>query len=208
MKELRVLLVSDDPLARAGLATLLAEQPGVSVVAQVSGGADVRGVVAGHEPDAVLWDLGWEPGAAVEYLGALGDDGPPVLALLSSEAIALDAWNAGARGLLLRSVNGESLAASLRAVKQGAVVLAPEVAASLVRARERPPQPQAEELTAREQEVLRLMAEGLANKAIGLRLGITEHTVKFHVNAILGKLGAQGRTDAVMRATRLGLNPV
>jgi two-component system nitrate/nitrite response regulator NarL len=62
-----------------------------------------------------------------------------------------------------------------------------------------------EDLTPRELEVLQLLAEGLPNKAIGLRLSISEHTVKFHVNAILGKLGAQSRTDAVVRATRLGL---
>jgi DNA-binding NarL/FixJ family response regulator len=62
-----------------------------------------------------------------------------------------------------------------------------------------------EDLTPRELEVLGLLAEGLPNKAIGLRLGISEHTVKFHVNAVLGKLGAQSRTEAVVRATRLGL---
>jgi DNA-binding NarL/FixJ family response regulator len=98
----------------------------------------------------------------------------------------------------------DALAAALRAVARGLLVLEPSLAAPLVQPRERAPAP-AEELTAREREVLQLLAAGLANKAVAQRLGISEHTVKFHVNALLGKLGVQSRTEAVVRAARLGL---
>jgi two-component system nitrate/nitrite response regulator NarL len=93
----------------------------------------------------------------------------------------------------------------LRAAAGGLIVLDPALAGAVLSARETSPDRLVEELTPRELEVLQLLAEGLPNKAIGLRLEISEHTVKFHVNAILGKLGAQSRTEAVVRASRLGL---
>jgi DNA-binding NarL/FixJ family response regulator len=97
------------------------------------------------------------------------------------------------------------MVAALTAVSEGLTVLDPSVAGVLSPAEELPPTALAEELTPRELEVLQLLAEGLSNKAIGYRLEISEHTVKFHVTAIMSKLGAQSRTDAVVRATRLGL---
>ncbi|HKZ50710.1 MAG TPA: response regulator transcription factor, partial [Dehalococcoidia bacterium] len=120
-------------------------------------------------------------------------------------AQAAEAWASGAQGLLLRDVDAAILLTALRAVSQGLVVLASELAAAVPPARARGAMPLAEELTPRELEVLQLLAEGLPNKSIAQRLGISEHTVKFHVNAILGKLGAQSRTEAVILATRLGL---
>jgi DNA-binding NarL/FixJ family response regulator len=125
--------------------------------------------------------------------------------LLADEAQAAEARLAGARGLLLRDTGAERLATALAAAAQGLVVLDPSLAASLLASRDPSSSTLVEDLTPREQEVLRLLAEGLPNKAIALRLGISEHTVKFHVNAVLGKLGAQSRTEAVVRATRLGL---
>jgi DNA-binding NarL/FixJ family response regulator len=85
------------------------------------------------------------------------------------------------------------------------IALDPALADVVQPSRDLLPQPPAEELTPRELEVLQLLAEGLSNKAIAYRLDISEHTVKFHVNAILGKLSAQSRTEAVVQATRLGL---
>ena len=134
--------------------------------------------------------------------------------LLPDALHATAAWQAGARALLLRDAGTPRLAAALVALAQGLTILDPTLDQALLKVvtspssplwhEDTPPAP-AEDLTAREREVLRLLAEGLANKTIAHRLGISEHTVKFHVNAILGKLGVESRTEAVVRATRLGL---
>ena len=207
--DLRVLVVAGDPLARAGLATLLANQPGCEVVGQVAGDADLSDALNVYRPDVIVWDLGWEPSQALDALSDLRDDSPlHVVALLPDESYASEAWSAGARGLLLRDADPGMLAASLIAVAQGLVTLHPGMAAIPIIPREQTPTPLDVELTPREHEVLRLMAEGLTNKSIAYNLDISEHTVKFHVNAILSKLSAQSRTEAVMQATRLGLIPL
>jgi DNA-binding NarL/FixJ family response regulator len=218
--DLRVLVVADDPLARAGLATLLAKQDGCTVVGQVAGGPDLdwAAELAIFNPDIVLWDLGWDSSpdasdpslAGLESLAdALRDSGEsptsPLLALLPDESLAIQAWAAGVRGLLPRDASAERLVAALEGLSEGLVTLDPVVATPLLPSDTHLDMTPAEALTPRELEVLQLLAEGLANKAIALRLGISDHTVKFHVNAILGKLDAQSRTEAVVRATRLGL---
>ena len=203
--DLRVLVVADDPLVRAGLAALLADQPNCTVVGQVSpseyasAGADV------YEPYALVWDLGWDAGSALEHLGDSAGSGPPTVALVTDESHAAAAWSAGARGVLTRDVDGARLVTALSVVVQGLAVVEPDLAPFAAQTGDDALQPSHVELTRRELEVLRLMAEGLPNKAIARRLSISEHTVKFHVNAILGKLGAQSRTEAVTRATRMGL---
>lgn len=207
----RVLVIADDPLARAGLASVMEAEPGCEVVGQAAAQVDLLAEVAAAQPDVVLWDLGWSPGPAVARLMELVDDLPPVVALLPADgegSLAASTWQAGARGILGREAMAGQLAAAVAAVAGGMVVLDRGLAGELRRALGTPaiePAGPVEELTAREQEVLQLLAEGLPNKAIARRLGISEHTVKFHVNAILGKLGAQSRTEAVVVATRLGL---
>ena len=200
----RVLVVAGDPLARASLVTLLSDRPECVVVGLVEGELDLSSEVRALSPDVVLWDLGWDPGQAIDHLAGLADEMPPVLALLPDEAHAEEARIAGLRGLLFRNADSETLISAVLAVARGLVVLDPDLAPA-------PPtggragEPLAEELTPRELEVLNLLAEGLPNKAIARELGISEFTVKFHVNSILGKLGARSRTEAVTRATRLGL---
>ena len=202
---LRTLVVADDPLARTGLATLLAAQSGCTVMGQVPADAGLGTALQVFLPDVVVWDLGWEPAAALERLVELTQAGPPIVVLLPDDNHAADAWSAGARGLFLREGAVESLAAGLATVAQGLVVIDPALVQALRPSRDATPAPLAEELTPREQEVLQLLAEGLSNKAIAYQLDISEHTVKFHVNAVMNKLGAQSRTEAVVRATRLGL---
>jgi len=209
LEDLRVLVIADDPLARAGLAVLLSEQSGCTVVGRSSGQGDLPAQAAAHRPDVVLWDLGWERRpdleASLEQVGELAEDGLPVVALLPDEAQSPEVWASGMRGLLLRDAGAEKLQAALQAVGQGLVVLDPSLVLGLSPVIEPGLDSLVEELTPRETEVLQLLADGLTNKAIAQRLGISDHTVKFHVNAILGKLGAQSRTEAVVRATRLGL---
>lgn len=203
--DVRVLIVAGDPLARAGLAMLLSDQPGCIVVGQVAGDADVAAGLSTYRPDVVLWDLGWDASLNLERLAEQADDLPPVVALLPDDTYAADAWAAGVRGLLLREAGATAIVAALGSAIQGLAVLDLALAAAVLRTRERPPGFAVEALTPREQEVLQLLAEGLPNKVIAQRLGISEHTVKFHVNTILGKLGAQSRTEAVTRAVRMGL---
>lgn len=202
--ELRVLVVAADALARAGLAALLAEEPGILVAGQSAPVADWDDLLAAYHPDAVVWDWGWDPSSALAQAPALDAPGVPVVALLPDEDAAAEAWGAGIHGLLPRQAAPEQIVGALRAVAAGVAALDPALVEALVapRAALDAPDPL---LTPREAEVLRLLAEGLANKAIAQRLDISEHTVKFHVNAILRKLDAQSRTEAVIEATRRGL---
>jgi two-component system nitrate/nitrite response regulator NarL len=198
-----VLLVGDDPLARGGLAYLLAGEPGIEVVAQTDTAA-AAAAVERDDPDVAVWDLGADPPGSLERLGDLGDGGPPAVALLPDEEPVVEALAAGARGLLFRDVAAGRLAAAVRALAGGLLVFDDALLPPLPRPLPAP-QAQSEPLTPRELEVLQLVAQGLSNRRIAERLGISEHTAKFHVNAIVGKLGAQTRTDAAIRAARMGL---
>jgi two-component system nitrate/nitrite response regulator NarL len=202
MEELRVLVVSDDPLARTGLALLLKGQERLTVAGQVGVDDDWPDIAL----DAAVWDLGLGARFGLERLRGIGPSAPPAVAVVADELDAREALAAGARAALPRDADGESLAAAIRAVVQGLVVLDGSFAAALLReAPAAAPPDLVESLTPREAEVLQLLTQGLPNKAIAQRLGISDHTVKFHVNAILGKLGVQSRGEAIVQAVRLGL---
>lgn len=209
VESIRTLVVAASPLARAGLAALLGGQS-VNVIGQIADDPDFADGVDLHRPDALVWDMGYEPLLILDRLTELGSSPPLILALVGDERAALDTAGAliaqGVRGILLQSAPPDALVTALLALAAGLSVLPPRVAAALA------PEPilgegpgATDTLTPREAEVLNLIAEGLPNKTIAARLSISEHTVKFHVNAILTKLGAQSRTEAVVRATRLGL---
>ncbi len=202
--DLRVAIVASDPLARAGLATLLSEQPGCRVTEQMAPEPGLEAALDLSLPEVVVWDMGWEPSGALGVLANLREGLPPIVALVPNEGAAPAARAAGARGLLLRDVEVERLLAALHAAAEGLLVLDPSLSPSLPEAMDRETPP-LEDLTPREVEVLQLLAEGLSNRAIALQLRISEHTVKFHINSIFGKLGVQSRTEAAVRAARLGL---
>lgn len=207
MNELRVLLVADDLLVRTGLASLLSSYEALRIVGQ-SSGQRLTDDIDVFRPHVILWDLGWADRPAVR-LAALADNPVPTLALLGDAALAGQAASAlsrcGVYGVLQRDAAPAALVAALTAIGSGLVVFSPLAAEALAVPGIASSEAPVEDLTTRETEVLQLMAQGLTNKAIGLRLGITDHTVKFHVNAIMTKLNAQSRTDAVIRATRAGL---
>jgi len=211
--EVRVLIIADDPLLRGSLAAVLALRPGLTVAGQTAATEDFRTALETFQPDVVLWDVGWDhaPGgsealaAKLERLAGLEGLGRPVLLMLADADQALDSWSAGPHALLLRDLRAEQLDAAIKAAAQGLVVLTPELLPALIPRSPAPVDLPVEQLTPRERQVLQLLAEGLPNKAIAGRLGVSEHTVKFHVNAILGKLDVQSRTEAVVRASRLGL---
>ena len=195
-----MLVVAGDPLARAGLAMMLAAQPEGFDVHQA--GADPAASQTQVRPDVVVWDLGLEPDTGLVFLA----DAPPALALVPDEASALSAIAAGAGGALGRDATGEAIAAAVAALGHGLSVLDKTFLPALSGAHaESEGEPLREPLTPREREVLALLAEGLSNKELGTRLSISEHTVKFHVNAVLAKLGVQRRVLAVVRAARLGI---
>lgn len=206
MNDLRILIIAGDPLARAGLASLLANQAGCSVTGQASDTDDLAAALSAFRPDAVVWDVGWDVTSRQESLTSFCEISPPVLAILGSENQASDLWLTGVRSIVSRSVAGGQLAAALHAITRGLIVtesaFLPNGSGT---SRSEPAQALVEPLTERELGVLGAMAEGLSNKLIARNLSISEHTVKFHVNAIMGKLGAQSRTDAVVRATRAGI---
>ncbi|MBE2239210.1 MAG: response regulator transcription factor [Caldilineaceae bacterium] len=200
----KVLIIADDPLARAGLAALLATAPHVAVTGQGGSEADLDVLLSAFLPDVVLWDLGWTPADPLTRLGEFVEaHATPVVALLAVDSLASAVQAAGARGLLTRTSNAGQMAAALDAVVQGLLVFDETLLATPALAPI--PNDLIEPLSGRELEVLRHLAEGLSNKEIARALAISENTIKFHVNAILGKLGAQSRTEAVVRATRAGL---
>lgn len=201
---LRLALVAEDPLARGALSRALSDQGGEGLTLAAAGTLAELESTRTEPPDVVLWDMGLRLNGAEGRLEA-PDLGAPVLALVPDEAAAELALGAGARGVLFRDAAPGALVAALRAVAQGLAVFEPTLSPVRVAPRASAPPTTPEALTPREREVLALLAEGLSNKAIADRLAISEHTAKFHVNAVLAKLGVQRRTEAVVRAARLGL---
>jgi DNA-binding NarL/FixJ family response regulator len=215
MPPLRVLVVAEDPLARGGLAALLSAEEDLVVAGRAAPGEDLPATSEALPADVIAWDVGWQGQAGLARLSESALD-LPVLALVSDEEDAAQALAAGAAGALSRNADAARISAALKAIARSMIVVDAEFSRAVDQWRrsraESDSQPAAgdeppllEELTAREVDVLRLLAEGLPNKTIAQRLDISEHTVKFHVNSLLGKLGASSRTEAVVRATRLGL---
>ncbi len=210
-KPLRVLVAAGNPLARAGLAALLGDMMEVEVVGQVTLDDSLESAVDLHLPDVIVCDLGYDPLRAAERLSDVSD-GPAVLALVVDAESAAEAapalLGAGVRAVLAQDCGPEALSAALGAIGQGLTVFGPDIAAALLPRTHASAASEAAlsvGFTPREQEVLALVAEGLPNKQIARQLHISEHTVKFHINALLTKLGAGSRTEAVVRASRLGL---
>lgn len=203
MDDLRVLVIAPDPLARAALATLLAEQDGF-VLEQADAADDWADLVDIYTPDVIVNDLGWQNSAE---LPDFRDLETPLLVLAPDAEAAADAWQAGATGIVSREADADRLVAALNAVCNTLFVL-DDAYLDVIRPNNLTltALPQLiDPLTTREQDVLELLAQGLTNRAIAHQLTISDHTVKFHVNALLTKLGAQSRTEAAVKATRLGL---
>jgi DNA-binding NarL/FixJ family response regulator len=191
MKEARrVLLLGADDLVLGGLARLLDDAEGWLVASSLD-----------STPDAVIVDA--EEDRSPETLRSLANR-YPVLALASIPARAREALASGARGVVSRRTTGDRLTRALDAILEGLIVIDEDLAEDALRPPARPLGSH-ETLTPRELEVVELLASGLSNKEIADRLGVSFHTVKFHVNAILGKLGAASRAEAVALAAKAGL---
>src|SRR5512133_217405 len=201
---IQILIASDYPVMRAGFRSILDAREGCVVVGE-SSLEEATMQAASLRPDVVLLDLPAGERDEMELYARLTAE-MPVLGGDPSVAAAREALQAGVRGFLLRDASPDEIVEAVRAVAAGLVVLHPRAARDLAAGPgTTPPSAPEEPLTARELEVLQLMAQGLPSKTIGARLHISEHTVKFHVGSILGKLGAASRTEAVALAIRRGL---
>ena len=200
---LRVVVLTDDPLLRTGLQSLLAQVGTVEVVAR-------------ELANVALWDAGADGQRTLARATELRALTIPTVAVVSDPSHAAPALAAGARGVVLRDQVGPGIAAALAAVRSGLTVIDSGLAGSLVpsasagRADAARPTRTARgtgltDLTERERQVVQLLAEGLSNKLIADRLGISDHTAKFHVNGVMAKLSASTRTEAVVEAVRRGL---
>ena len=208
---IRVFIVAASPLARAGLENLLAARD-VDVVASSAMIDALAEMLADAAPDVVLVDASGEPfEAALETIVASGlaaDVSVVVLGEGVTPGASAEALRAGVRAALPGDISPEQLVSALQAVAEGLLVLHPSQVSEGVPTGSTAPGPLdelAESLTRREREVLQMLAAGLSNKEIAARLNISEHTVKFHVASILGKLGAGSRTEAVSLGIRRGL---
>ncbi len=199
----QTLVVAAFPSVRAGLGALLARDPEINVI------ETVPGIVAESENslDVIVVDASGTP-EAVDDIQELYPSTPLVLIGADSAAEGVNSVS-GAVAYLASDIDADALSAAVKAVAHGFTVLDPELmtAAGLhIHGHAQPADPLAgEALTAREREVLELVAAGLPNKAIARELGISEHTAKFHVGSLLAKLGAGSRTEAVTIATRRGI---
>jgi DNA-binding NarL/FixJ family response regulator len=205
---IRLLIVDDHPVVRAGLVGMLSDEPGFEVVGEASDGAQAVRVAAATRPDVVLMDLRMPAVDGVQataQITAASDAKVLILTTYESDDQILAAIEAGASGYLLKASPQAEIVAGIRSVADGQTALSPSVAARLVK-RMRAPAPEAV-LTAREIDVLQLVARGNSNKQVAAVLGIGESTVKTHLLNVFEKLGVADRTRAVTLAMERGILP-
>ncbi len=205
--KIRVLIVDDHAVVRQGLRAFLRLQPDLEVVGETADGATATTLALDLQPDVVLMDLVMPGGGGIDAIRTLHAAAPMVRVLVLSsyvdDAQVFAAMHAGARGYLLKDVEPEALADAIRQIRRGLQVLHPQVAGRLMLHGAEPAG--LADFTARERDVLKLLAEGLPNKEIAQRLFIAEKTVKTHVSNILQKIGVSDRTQAALYAVRRGL---
>ena len=204
-RPIQVLLVDDHRMVREGLAVFLQVFDGLQLAGEAEDGAEAVELCAQLQPDVVLMDLKMPhmDGATATRLITERFPNIRVIALTSfqEEGLVQSALQAGAISFLLKNVSAEELGAAIRSAYAGRPTLAPEAAQELVRSATKGPL-LGSDLTAREREVLHLMARGLSNKEIAEALVVSQSTAKFHVSRILSKLGASSRTEAAALAVQ------
>ena len=204
---IRVLIADDHSVVREGLRTFLGRDPELALVGEAANGQEAVRLARKLRPDVVLMDLLMPVMDGIAATAAIRSELPDteVIALTSvlESASVVGVVRAGAIGYLLKDTEGSELQRAIKAADAGQVQLSPQASAYLLRQVRAPAMP--EPLTERETEVLRLLAQGQSNKEIARHLSIVEDTVKTHIRHILGKLGVQSRTQAVLSALHLGL---
>ena len=208
----RVCIVDDHAVVRQGLRAFLGSVPDIEVVGEAAGGTEAVALVRTQRPDVVLVDLMMPGTDGFEAIQRFREDSPDtrvlVLTSFSAEGHVLRALRAGAFSYLLKDAEAEEIATAIRKAVRGEPVISAAVAARMPGDLSRRPSKQVEglgQLTNRELEVMRLIADGFSNAVIAERLGISEGTVKTHVSSLLGKLQLSDRTQAAALAWRQGL---
>jgi NarL family two-component system response regulator LiaR len=211
---IRILLADDHPIVREGLRALLETQSDFDVIAECANGEEALRLNATLLPDMLLLDLEMPVLDGVETIRRLRQTShvPRIIVFTAfdNDERIIHAIQSGADGYLLKEAPREEIFKAIRVTMEGGSLLQPIVASKLLRHVGRGPSQQAnhmpvDELTERELEVLRLLAQGMPNKEIASQLVISERTAKFHVSSIMGKLGATNRTEAVALAAQHGL---
>ena len=210
---IRVLVASASAVRRAGLETIIKTTPPLKLVSSAHGISALSTQAREFQPDIILADLERPDPNFIALVSSIWQaHAAPIFVILidaPDSGWTSRALRAGVKAILPRDALSEEIFSAIRAVYAGFVILDPEVTQELARhvhlaSADRVPAA-LDELTTREIEVLRMMAEGLGNKQIASRLGISDHTIKFHISSILDKLGASSRTEAVTLGIRMGL---
>jgi DNA-binding NarL/FixJ family response regulator len=202
-RTIRVLTVDDHPLLRAGIASVINAEPGMTVVAEAADRDEAVAAYKIHRPDITLMDLRLSKGSGIEAIAAIRSGSPTariiVLTTFGGDMLALQAFKAGASGYLLKSMMRTDLIDTIRLVHAGQRRIPPEIAATMAE------HAGEDTLTSRELDVLRSIAMGKSNKIIADSLNLSVHTIKGHVQSILSKLEASDRTHAVVIAIKRGI---
>ncbi|MEH2234785.1 response regulator transcription factor [Nostoc sp.] len=200
---IRVLIVDDHSIVRQGLTTIINRDPEMMVIAQAEDGQQAIALFREYQPDVTLMDLRIPQMAGVETISAICAEFKAarivVLTTYDGDEDIYRGLQAGAKGYLLKDAKPNELLSAIRTIHRGQQYIPPEVGAKLVQRMRNP------ELSERELDVLRLMAQGMSNLEISTTLTIGESTVKSHVNRILSKLGVSDRTQAVIIAVKRGI---
>jgi DNA-binding NarL/FixJ family response regulator len=200
---IRVLVVDDHPVVRAGLASMLSSIPGLTVSGAASTGEEALQLIDREQPDVLLLDLRMPGMTGIELLNAIRTKPMPPKALVltsyESDEEIYRAIEAGAQGYLLKSTPQAEIVTAIQAVHSGRHHIPPRIAARLAERMVR------SALTQRELEILEMVVRGLTNKQIGNALGISENTARNHINSVIRKLDVSGRTEAATAAIQQGL---
>ncbi|HXF82473.1 MAG TPA: response regulator transcription factor [bacterium] len=209
MDPIRVLIVDDHHLFRRGVCALLAGREDIEVVGEATNGREAIERARELMPDVVLMDIKMPELDGLAAARQLKAEMPYVriimLTVSETDEDLFEAIKAGASGYLLKNVDPDQLIASVQQVQRGEVPIAPTMAAKILRELTAPAETSLQSLTARERQVLELLASGMANKEIAFALKISENTVKNHLRNILEKLHLQNRVQAALYAVRMGL---
>ncbi|MFF8955167.1 response regulator [Streptomyces sp. NPDC014894] len=212
---IRAIVADDQTVVRTGFVNLLSTQGDIEVVGEAGDGAEAVGLVAQRRPDIALLDIRMPRMDGIRAARTIVNDTAGatkvlMLTTFSLDEYVFDALAAGASGFLLKDATFPELLHAVRLVAAGKAMLAPDITKRLIEefSRRRPshlPVPDLGSLTARESEVLLLIAQGLSNTEITQRLTVTDHTVKTHINRLFAKLGLRDRAQAVIVAYEMGL---
>ncbi|GAB4370841.1 MAG: response regulator transcription factor [Elainellaceae cyanobacterium] len=200
---IRILIADDHPIVRQGLVSILEEEPDMAIVGEANHGQEAVELFRQHQPDIALLDLRMPRMSGVEAIAAIREEFPKaciiMLTIYDTDEDIYQGLRAGAKAYLLKDTPCNEILEVIRAVYEGQRYIPLPISDKYIARIER------RELSARERQVLEGIAAGKNNRDIGSELGITEHTVKFHANNLLDKLGAVDRTQAVVMALRQGI---